>query len=214
MLTLQLRQTDIQLLLQIIHHLGLFTFQLNDALVLLFTQELEAVDQRDFIIIRVLEDGAVFLMFQTIRLIQQSCHLDVDTCNLGKLAGLELIGQHVPLGLGIGKALCLINLGQFRNLGQNLALLLIVPLGYQERNRILIAEGVRNTVECDTLLGRIIGVNNVLRKTIVTLSRQKNTRNDGHKEDGRQDIAQLDHRFAHQTDARHQIGMSGALDAV
>ena len=214
MLTLQLGQTDIQLLLQIVHHLGLFALQLDDALILLFTQELEAVDQRNFIIIRVLEDGAVLLMFQTIRLIQQPCHLDIDTRNLGKLAGLELIGQHVPLGFGIGKSLCLIDLGQFRDLGQNLALLLIVPLGYQKRNRILIAEGVRNTVECDTLLGRIVGINDVFRKTVVTLSRQENTGNNSHKEDGRQDIAQLDHRFAHQTDARYQIGMSGTLDAV
>ena len=81
----------------------MFSLQLEHTLIHLFTQELEAVHQRDFVIIWILENCTVLLILQSIRLIQQTRMLDIYPCKLCKLTRLEFVGQHMPLGFGVRK---------------------------------------------------------------------------------------------------------------
>ena len=148
---MELLESIVQGILQLLHLAGLLSAQADNPLVLLLQQELEHIQQGHGIVVRVLKDSAVFLHAQAVSLVEQPGQLDVHARQLGKLPGGQLVGEVAAvLHLNVGQA------GGGRHVVQGLhpaehrTLAVVVPTGNQYGNGVGIAEGLVDLVHGDT----------------------------------------------------------------
>ena len=215
LVTLQLDLSLVQLGEQVVQRVLHIAAQGDVAVLHLLFEEHKHIVQRNFVVAQAVDDLAILVVLDGVGTIQSLGNLVVQVGQLGELARGQGVGQHVAVhGFDVGQTLGRVDLGAAVQLGQNLALGLVIARRYDDGHHVA---GAKLTL--DLLVGgltlTLLGGDQVGVGVAVGAQVRKNScRDDDHRKDGRHDVAGLDVELAYGSDPGHQVLVAGLVDQL